>query len=98
MGLATLDPTEGATDLGPTTPPKAGPPLFAAGVLDWSQPFNVAAPTELVHGEPPTESERRAEAVHPFGGGPMSERPEGRVLVAGAKEGAQLAPLDEPLP
>ena len=98
MGLATLEPTEGATDLGPTTPPKAGPPMFAAGVLDWSQPVNVAAPRELVPGEPPTESERQAEAVHPFGGGPMSERPEGRVLVAGAKEGAQLAPLDEPPP
>ena len=94
MGLATLEPVEGATEAGATTPPKAGPPMFAAGVLDWSQPDNVAAPNALGTGEPPTEPARRAEAGQAFGGGPMSERPEGRALVGGGKEGAQVVPLD----
>ena len=103
MGLATLEPVEGATEAGATTPPKAGPPMFAAGVLDWSQPDNVAAPNALGTGELPTESERQAEAGQAFGGGPMSERPEipslfgepeGRALIGGGKEGAQVVPLD----
>ena len=107
MGLAILEPVEGATEAGATTPPKEGPPMFAAGVLDWSQPDNVAAPNALGTGEPPTEPARRAEAGQAFGGGPMSERPEipslfgepeGRALIGGGKEGAQVAPLDEPPP
>ena len=96
MGLAILEPVDGATEAGATTPPKEGP-------VDWSQPDNVAAPNALGTGVPPTEPASRAEAGQAFAGGPMSERPgipslfgepEGRALIGGGREGAQVEPLD----
>ena len=77
MGLATLEPVDGATDAGATTPPKEGP-------AEWSKPVNVAAPNAHGTGVPPTEPASRAEAGQGFAGGPMSERPEGRHSAGGA--------------
>jgi hypothetical protein len=77
MGLATLEPVDGATDAGETTPPKEGP-------AEWSKPVNVAAPNAHGTGVPPTEPASRAEAGQGFAGGPMSERPEGRHSAGGA--------------